>query len=99
MRLLAKRLSWPDGALETCWDLERRFPDWHVAWLPENTRRGFEHPASYWATHDGIHKVEILEPDVKVLAERLAAGPPEHDYSRRGCEWCLAHLGNRRVRI
>lgn len=97
MKLLADRLSWPDGALETCWDLEKRFPGWRVAWLSENTRRRFEHPAGFWATRDGAHAVEILEPDAAVLAERMAQAPPEHDYSVRGCEWCATHWGNRRV--
>lgn len=99
MALLAERLSWPDGALETCWDLEQRFPGWLVGWRGENTITGFEHPAGYWATHDGIHDVETFAADPEQLAEQMAAGPPEHDWSRDGCEWCLSHPGNRRVRI
>jgi hypothetical protein len=31
-RVLAERLRWPDGTLETCEELEQEHPAWHVFW-------------------------------------------------------------------
>jgi hypothetical protein len=100
MRLIAERTRWPDGALRTCMELMARFPTWHVAWMPECTTPGFEQPAGFWAIHDGTyHQVEILEADPERMAQRMAQGPPPHDYGVNGCNWCLSHLGARRVRL
>jgi hypothetical protein len=98
--LFAERFHWPDGALEACRKLEDRFPGWYVSWLPENTIAGFERPAGFWAVHDGsMHRVEALRPTARELAKVMADGPPEHDYSLRGCDWCLDHLGAGRVKL
>jgi len=44
-RLIAKRLGWPDGALEACVELEADFPDWVVFWtrggLPSDRDPGY----------------------------------------------------------
>jgi hypothetical protein len=32
--LIAKRLGWPDGALEACQTLEERHPAWHITYVP-----------------------------------------------------------------
>jgi len=86
--ILAEKLSWPGGALEACRELEDEFPGWHVAWLNENTITGFERPAGYCATLDGLHSVRLLAATPQELAELMRAVPP-HDYSVNGCDWCL----------
>ena len=98
--LLAGRLRWPVGALAACWDLENRFPGWRVSWLGENTHKGFERPAGFWATWDvDGHHAELFRRDAGELAERLAEGVPEHVYGREICPWCMRHAGWRRVRL
>jgi hypothetical protein len=98
-RILAERQQWPAGALQACMNLENRFPGWHVSWLEENTATGFERPAGYWAVFDhGGLRVEVLRADPAQLPE-VMAGVPEHDYSTRGCEWCLPYSSTRRVRL
>jgi hypothetical protein len=32
LRLIAERLRWPEGALETCLQLEEEFPAWDFTW-------------------------------------------------------------------
>jgi hypothetical protein len=32
LRLIAERLRWPQGALETCVQLEEEFPNWDFTW-------------------------------------------------------------------
>lgn len=99
LEVLSERLHWPDGARDTCIRLERDHPGWYVAWLNENTIKGFEQPAGFWAVLDeGPHRVEILDPDPVALEQKMAE-VPEHDYSVHGCTWCLAHLGQHRVQI
>ena len=47
---LAERQGWPEGALETCEQLDEKFPGWVVWWLPANTVAGWERPAGFSAT-------------------------------------------------
>jgi hypothetical protein len=99
-RILAERLAWPDGAVQACQELEDRHPGWYVTWLRENVTPGWERPAGFCATNDDArHEVEVFRESAPEVEEALALGPPEHDYSLRGCAWCLDHLDRRRVRI
>lgn len=47
--ILAERLHWPDGALRACWELENRFPGWHVSWMRDWPVEGFERTAGFYA--------------------------------------------------
>lgn len=97
--IIAERTRWPEGALQKCWDLENRFPGWHVSYLHENLIKGFERPAGWWAVLDsGRHQADIFRTDLAELAEVMASVPPEHDYSISGCSWCLGH-GTHRVKL
>lgn len=58
-RLMAARGRWPDGALEVCEEIETAHPDWSVGWRSENTIRGFESPAGFYA--DRRHSRRHLE--------------------------------------
>lgn len=89
-RILAKKLGWPSGALTACWRLEKAHPGWAVWWLGENTIKGFERPAGFRATRDGIHQAEILAPTAEGLAELIESAPPaEHDWSPGAyCPYC-----------
>jgi hypothetical protein len=98
-KLFAERLRWPPGALAACWDLERKFRGWHVSWLPVNRIAGFERPAGFWATWDDFHHAEVFREDPEAVAERLTVGVPDHEFGKRGCPWCLAHVGTRRVKL
>jgi hypothetical protein len=101
-KLIAERTGWPKGALLTCWRLERLYPGWHVSWLGENRCPGFERPAGFWATNlvDPFHQVEAFREDPAELEELLAEGVPAHDYSVRGCSWCVIHASDfGRVRL
>jgi hypothetical protein len=99
--ILAERLQWPDGTLETCLRLESEHPCWLVAWLGENTVPGYERPAGFWAVLDqGVHSVEAFAADADELVAKMATAPPEHDFSIRGCDWCRTHIGTYgRVRL
>lgn len=92
--LLADRLGWPVGVLETCLDLEDRFPGWCVGWLGECTAKGLERPAGFRATYDDEHCLELFTADASVLAERMAEGVPPHSYRMGGCAWCYDHGGS-----
>jgi hypothetical protein len=89
-KLIAERLGWPKGALAACWALENRHPGWHVDWLDECTSKGFERPAGFRAMLTGIHAVSVMAATVAELEPLMDI--PEHDYSLRGCAWCLARL-------
>jgi hypothetical protein len=94
-RLIAERTGWPDGALQACADLEDRHPGWHVSWMAENATPGWERAAGFWASHPrGAHAVEAIEAFAPTAAELepLLVEVPEHCYSVRGCDWCLARL-------
>ena len=94
MRIFAKRLSWPAGALQACWDLEKRHPGWLVSWLGENTFAGFERPAGYRGVREGFHRAEVFATEPAKLAELIdSAPPPEHNFAPG--EYCPYCLGNR----
>jgi hypothetical protein len=97
-RILAERLHWPNGAVQACQELEDRHPGWYLTWY---ATPGWKRPAGFCATNgDARHQVEIFRESARELEEAMELGPPEHDYSLRGCAWCLGHLGGRRrVRI
>jgi hypothetical protein len=74
--------------------MQHRHPGWDVDWRGENTCRGFERPAGFYASYVGDrHRAEAFDPDPEALEERIAIGVPEHDYSLSGCAWCYAHPG------
>lgn len=97
--IIAQRTRWPEGALQECWELEDRLPGWHVAWLHENLIPGFERPAGYWAVLEvGMHEADIFRTDLADLERVMESVPLEHDYSVRGCTWCMAN-GTHRVKL
>ena len=49
-RVMAERLGWPDGAVETCDWLQDAYPDWISGWQAEQAIPGFEKPAGYYAS-------------------------------------------------
>lgn len=89
-RILAKRQGWPKGALTACWRLEKAHPGWVLSWMGENTIRGFERPACYWAKRDGIHEAEVRAATPEGVKELILLAPPaEHDYSpNEYCPYC-----------
>lgn len=92
--LIAKRTRWPEGALAACWKLEDAHPGWHVAWFSENTFKGFERPACYRALYSGgIHEVEVFAPTPEELEPLMQV--PDHDWSYKGCAWCIAEAETR----
>lgn len=94
-RLLAERLDWPDGAVQACAELEDRHPGWHVSWIPENTTPGWEHPAGFHASHrTGAHVNKKIEAFAATTAELepLLVEVPDHDFSVRGCDWCMGRI-------
>jgi hypothetical protein len=96
--ILAERLRWPEGALQACQELEQRHPGWHVTWLNENTRAGFERPAGFHARFDGgRHKVGIYAATTEKLEPEMDV--PEHDYALKGCAWCYAYPNGKTVRL
>lgn len=48
-RILAERLHWPDGALETCEQIEKNLPGWDVTWAAGGELTWTE--PGYYATH------------------------------------------------
>lgn len=94
--IIAERTRWPAGALTSCWELENRFPGWHVSWLHENQIRGFERPAGYWAVLEtGPHQADVFRTDLAELADVMDAVP---ECGGRWCSWCMEH-GTRRVKL
>lgn len=88
-RILAKRLDWPDGALEACERIEREHRDWAIAWLSENRTKGFERPAGYWAKREGMHAFEVYATDADELVRMIGDAPPaEHEWGVEGCAAC-----------
>ncbi|WP_157437243.1 hypothetical protein [Actinoplanes subtropicus] len=85
-RLLAEKENWPFGVVDDCEELEAQFPAWSVWWRPE---------VGYVAQLDvPMHRCELTAADrheLDVLMEQV----PQHDYSVRGCAWCLARLEQR----
>jgi hypothetical protein len=47
--IIAARLGWPDGAVETCEQLELAHPGWRVSWCEASTVTGWEHPGGWRA--------------------------------------------------
>lgn len=80
-QVLAERLGWPDGELETCEQLERDHPGWTFSWRPANTRRGFECADGFHAQLLGRtawsgwswEAVRIFAATAEEMRERLAA--------------------------
>lgn len=92
--LLAERLRWPDGALQACQDLEKRYPGWNVHWLGESIRG--RRRAGFHASFDGpFHKVDVYAPTVAELEPHLDV--PEHDFGLRGCAWCWENPYGKKV--
>jgi hypothetical protein len=92
-KLIAEHTGWPEGALQACWELEGRFPGWHVDWMHENTIKGFERPAGFRALHTGIHELTAFAATTDELEPLMDV--PEHDYSYTGCRWCLDRVDER----
>lgn len=94
-QILAERLRWPDGALQACAELESRHPGWHVSWMTENVTPGWERLAGFSASREtgahGIKELKAFAPTAQEL-EPLLIEVPKHDWSARGCAWCLARL-------
>jgi hypothetical protein len=103
--VLAERLRWPAGALQACADLEDRHPGWYVSWMIENVTPGWERPAGFHATYEGVHhRAEAFRTDVRDIAEVMAAEIPEHEWDPihgKLCAWCVQHLppGQRTARL
>jgi hypothetical protein len=94
-RLIAERTGWPEGALQACADLEDRHPGWHVSWMNENVTPGWERPAGFSASHPGgSHAVKELKAFAATAEELepLLIEVPEHDFSKRGCDFCRARM-------
>jgi hypothetical protein len=91
--ILAERLHWPDGAVQACADLEERHPGWRVWWLGENSSPGWELPAGFSASYEtrghATTELKAFVPTAEEL-EPLLVEVPEHDYSKRGCDFCRA---------
>ncbi|WP_250034711.1 hypothetical protein [Paractinoplanes maris] len=51
--MIAERVGWPVGAVEACERIEELRPGLRVGWFSENTTRGFECPAGFYAWLDG----------------------------------------------
>lgn len=82
-RALAERIGWPAGVVEQCEELEERYPAWAVSW-----RSG-----AYVARLDvPMHACERAATDAAELDVLMEEVPQRHDYSVKGCTWCLARL-------
>jgi hypothetical protein len=78
LRLMAERLRWPAGALDTCFTIEDAYPDWSAFWNEENTRPGFEYSACFSAIRHvpGARDFTVYAPDEKALREEIEQAPP-----------------------
>lgn len=92
--ILAERLCWPEGALEACRDLQKRYPGWSVALVNENTFKGFERPAGFSGVLSGSHDAHRFAETADEL-ETLMRSVPEHDYSVNGCRYCIDQADER----
>ncbi len=57
-RIIADRMCWPAGAVETCEEIERKHPGWYPNWHAPNLYKGFEAPAGYYARRRGARDRE-----------------------------------------
>ncbi|BEL06073.1 hypothetical protein Q0Z83_042640 [Actinoplanes sichuanensis] len=48
-RLMAQRLPYPAGALDSCERFDRDHPFWSASWMPPNLGRGSDRPAGFGA--------------------------------------------------
>lgn len=72
-RVLAERLKWPAGALETCEEIERKYPGWSLFWMSENKAMGFERVAGFSAVLVGVRrKTELFDPDPERLEDAVS---------------------------
>jgi hypothetical protein len=55
--IIAERVGWPAGALETCERLEFEHPEWMLYWQQANDIKGWERPAGYSASRDDVSLV------------------------------------------
>lgn len=83
-RVAAERTPWPVGVLEMCEHLEAVHPGWTVHWQPENTIRGWEHPAGYVASRDPSGYVCGEDP-VALIAAMRRAPEERHWHERKAC--------------
>lgn len=91
-KLIAERTGWPEGALQTCWEIEGRHPGWMVDWLHENTIKGFERAAGFRASLlEGLHQCDVFAAEPAEL-ESLMEAVPEHDFSVHGCAYCIDQI-------
>lgn len=70
-RLVAKRLGWPDGAVEACREIEKEFPRWMVFW----TRGGLPivpEPGYRAKLNQHGWNAELFAPDAETLLGKLA---------------------------
>ena len=88
-RIIAARIEWPEGALETCERLEGVYPDWDADYRHENTAiRGWEVRAGFYATQWNPphgHKTTVYGPDADALGRAIEANSSR-------CQTCAALL-------
>jgi hypothetical protein len=71
--------KWPAGALETCEKIEAEHPGWWAFWRDANTIKGFEHPASFAAHHQGRH-VTVCGVDAAALSVAIEQAPEQRHW-------------------
>lgn len=71
-RLLDERLRWPRGVLAMCEHLEATHEGWSVWWRPDNTIKGWFHPAGFIASRESSGYVCGEDPAALYRAMREA---------------------------
>ncbi|MCW2768489.1 MAG: hypothetical protein JWO11_4448 [Nocardioides sp.] len=80
--LIADRTGWPPGVVSECERIEYVYPDWAVSWRHENTIKGFERPAGFYADRrTGRRHLErpLYGAVGKVLEAQIKAWRPDPD--------------------
>lgn len=84
-RVMAKRLRWPAGAVETCERLERKHPGWCVSWMAAWPVKGFQRRGGFYAwraedcplVKDGqggyVKRRELYGADAAAITRKMAA--------------------------
>ena len=85
-RVMARRLAWPPGVLETCERLSAQHQGWWVTWRLANDIRHFEHPAAYVAYRGGPggDVVVCAKTPAKLKAKMAKAPAVEQRWAYRG---------------
>jgi hypothetical protein len=75
-RVLAERLNWPEGMLETCEQLDREHPGWRTSWYPEDACFSATHTVRYLSfryvrsqTVEGLVE-KMIEADTRAADQR-----------------------------